>query len=221
MFQLPPDIISKIFQYDTTYKLIYDKKILKELRCKWALYRISHEPWCDHTQETMSDKILFINRKSPIIEYKDRISILEKRCKFYNEGLGWNPYSVKNKKSLSFRKGGDYNISNWETLLDNERFLMNKTNGDRIPNAKRDNEWEIRWKSLEDEEEYYKFIYNLETKIELFNGLKNCKCCPEHRYNCPKNIYDYWDEQPLYKPRYNLNCTCPCRHYKRILCNSL
>jgi hypothetical protein len=58
----------------------------------------------------------------------------------------------------------------------------------------------------------------------MFKNLTTCSCCQIHLSNNPKTITSTWDEQPICPLRYNLHeeqlCSCPCRHYRRILCRS-
>lgn len=54
--------------------------------------------------------------------------------------------------------------------------------------------------------------------VDIFNKLKNCKCCGFHMSHKPKHILDYQfvnDIRLRDEPFYVDKCICQCRHYAR------
>lgn len=80
---------------------------------------------------------------------------------------------------------------------------------------------------------YRQRFFTMETFSEMLKNHTNdqehmvlvlnmCCCCTRHQFNRPINIYD-WHWRPP-SPINNLNphnCNCSCRHYSRMLCQSI
>jgi hypothetical protein len=69
----------------------------------------------------------------------------------------------------------------------------------------------------------YISIFTSEDMNNMFNIIKDCKCCSTHQSNCPKHITDKWDPYPKQREYSYVSdkiCSCPCRAFKRNLVKS-
>lgn len=194
------------------------KKVLKEFKCKCAIYLISHEVWEEPNGSGLNyctNNTIYVNRKNIKAEYRSRYSVLSTRCSSYMHGITWKPCPLGSNHPLQLT---GIREQAWDTHAWAKKLFIEEQ-GKSIFNMNEVTAWELKWESREDEIAYFRYTYSPEQLRKLFEDMKYCNCCKVHKYNCPKHLDDIWDEQSIYRPRYgeNLTCTCPCRHYKRIM----
>ena len=56
------------------------------------------------------------------------------------------------------------------------------------------------------------------TLQDKLNTLNKCQCCDRHQISRPKTMSLWIDTYINDDPDYERDCTCPCRHYSRMIC---
>ncbi len=196
------------------------KTLLFEFKSKISLKEILNKHWNFRNKDFMIT--LPFQKKYTQSIYKNIEDALIARANQSMRGLPWIIKETENSHLIGgnfihntrLRQNGSSDPENWK------KFLHGNTNYSKKPIY-----LHPHWESRKQEVYFLRYVYNNQQLEELFDNLKTCVCCKSHKYNCPKKIDGYWDEQSIYRPRFGeimneKRCKCPCRHHKRNLVNA-
>ena len=98
-YNLPNEIITKIYTYDSTYKDIYDKNMdyIKNFINRNSLYHYNNDLWYCYYTKPSEDKYIFIRRYSSYYSAESKYTITNFYKAILNMKIHKNIYRISNK----------------------------------------------------------------------------------------------------------------------------